>query len=303
MADSESGTTPSEARNLPGTPQSRIGRDGDDVRIGTAKLHVTLDEKDESFALLVFAWIERAATAVASYYDEFPFDEARILIRTHDGRGISGGRASATDLPTVRIDVGQRSTARDFQRDWRMTHEMVHFAFPEVGDRHHWIEEGLATYVEPLARARIGGLTEEDLYDEWLHRMHQGQPQPGEGGLDETSTWARTYWGGALFCFAADIEIRSRTRRRYGLRDALRAILKAGGRLDTQWPLRRALEVGDAATGVSVLVEHYEAARRRPVRVDLEGIYRRLGIRSVDGRVAVDDDSDHAALRRALIFG
>lgn len=40
-----------------------------------------------------------------------------------------------------------------------MTHEMVHLAFPSVPDQHHWIEEGLATYVEPIARARASEIS------------------------------------------------------------------------------------------------------------------------------------------------
>jgi hypothetical protein len=33
-----------------------------------------------------------------------------------------------------------------------MTHEFVRTAFPDVADEHHWTEEGIATYVEPIAR-------------------------------------------------------------------------------------------------------------------------------------------------------
>ena len=39
-----------------------------------------------------------------------------------------------------------------------MTHEMVHLAFPSVAREHHWIEEGITTYVEPIARAETGEL-------------------------------------------------------------------------------------------------------------------------------------------------
>jgi hypothetical protein len=36
---------------------------------------------------------------------------------------------------------------------------MVHFGFPSINRRHHWIEEGTATYVEPIARALTDILT------------------------------------------------------------------------------------------------------------------------------------------------
>jgi len=31
-----------------------------------------------------------------------------------------------------------------------LTHEMIHLAFPSMADEHHWIEEGLSVYVEPI---------------------------------------------------------------------------------------------------------------------------------------------------------
>jgi hypothetical protein len=39
-----------------------------------------------------------------------------------------------------------------------MTHELVHMAIASLADEHHWLEEGLATYVEPIARAQDGQL-------------------------------------------------------------------------------------------------------------------------------------------------
>ena len=41
--------------------------------------------------------------------------------------------------------------------------------------------------------------------------MPRGLPNRGEGGMDDTHTWARTYWGGALFCLQADVAIREQT--------------------------------------------------------------------------------------------
>jgi hypothetical protein len=63
--------------------------------------------------------------------------------------------------------VGQHATLADLNDDWELTHEMVHFGFPSVEDRHHWIEEGIATYVEPIARAQVGRLTAEQVWRGW----------------------------------------------------------------------------------------------------------------------------------------
>lgn len=85
--------------------------------------------------------------------------------------------------------------------------------------------------MEPIARAQVGRLTAEQVWGGMVDGMAQGLPAPGDQGLDNTHTWGRTYWGGAIFCLLADIEIRKRTGNAKSLRDALRAIDRRVGRL------------------------------------------------------------------------
>jgi hypothetical protein len=80
-----------------------------------------------------------------------------------------------------------------------MTHELVHLAISSLPDEHHWLEEGLATYVEPIARSQDGQLPATNVWHGMLAGMPEGQPRRGDHGLDETHTWGRTYWGGAMF--------------------------------------------------------------------------------------------------------
>jgi hypothetical protein len=179
----------------------------------------------------------------------------------------------------------------------------VHMAVPSVAPKHHWIEEGLATYVEPIARVRAGMLPERAVYEEWLENMRQGQPQPGDRGLDRTPTWARTYWGGALFCLSADIGIRAATGNRYGLEHALRAIVAGGGRLDATWPIEKVLETGDRAVGGRVLRDLYARMADKPERVDLDRLWRQLGISSGSGGLVLADARQQSELRRSIVLG
>jgi hypothetical protein len=57
-----------------------------------------------------------------------------------------------------------------------------------------------------------------------------------------------------MFCVLADVRIRRQTNDRYGLRDALRAIVSAGGIMETTWPLTRALEVGGRDSGADATI-------------------------------------------------
>ncbi len=247
----------------------------------------------------VLEWVESSALSVATYYGRFPASTTQLLIVPRSGRGISGGRTWAHRGAAIRIRVGASTTDSDFESDWVLVHEMTHLAFPSLPDQHDWLEEGLATYVESIARAQAGNLGAEAVWAGFVHGMPNGLPKIGDRGLDRTHTWGRTYWGGALFCLLADLEIRRRTDNRRGLQDALRAIL-ATGNMETYSSLEPLLEIGDRAVGVPVLTELYERMKDEPTPTDLEAIWQRLGIERNGRTVKLIEDAPEAAIRRAI---
>jgi hypothetical protein len=130
--------------------------------------------------------------------------------------------------------------------------------------------------------------------------MPQGEPAPGDQGLDHTHTWGRTYWGGALFCLEADVEIRRQTGNRKGLEDALRAIADAGGTIDQDWPIDKAFAIGDKATGTQVLSTMYAQWKDAPVTVDLDKLWSELGVRRSGDGVEFVPGAPEAAIREAI---
>jgi hypothetical protein len=248
----------------------------------------------------VHHWISASACAVTMYYGRFPVKHLHLLIVPVEGqRGVLNGRTQSYGGASTTVFVGQFANEADLKRDWVMTHEMVHLAFPSVADEHHWIEEGLATYVEPIARVEAGNLEPRSVWHDLVEGLPKGLPQAGDKGLDYTHTWGRTYWGGALFCTLADVEIRQRTNNRRGLQDALRAILAAGGSMEVSWPLERALMVGEKATGVPVLTELYQQMKAKAVQYDLAGLWNKLGVEPL-AEVSFNDRAPLAAVRRAI---
>lgn len=249
-------------------------------------------------------WVERAATAVTTYYGRYPVPRDRVLIWPVPGAaGVLSGTTwgAVGGLPAFHfMRVGQHTTADQLTRDWMMTHELVHTAFPNQIDEHHWIEEGIAVYVEPVARVQAGFLKPGKIWWDMMRDMPQGNPQSGDQGLDRTHTWGRTYWGGAQFCLLADVTIREQTHNRKGLEDALRGILAAGGAIDKNWPLEKAFRIGDAATGTHVLEDLYVRMADKPVTVDLSAIYRRLGVVRSGQGVRFNNAAPEANIRKAI---
>jgi hypothetical protein len=275
-------------------------------RFGEAVLQVdftagTLDLGTDA----VMKHLEEAANAIVAYYGRFPVSRARMLIVPVAGRdGIFHG----TTWPNrggfqgfTRINVGEHTTTADLADDWMATHELVHMAFPSLNDDQHWMEEGQATYIEPIARVMTGELEARQVWRDMVRDMPKGEPGPGDQGVDNTHTWGRTYWGGALFCLVADVQIRRETGNRKSLQDALRAVVAEGGTIDHDWPLDRALATGDRATGTHVLTRMYAEWKDKPVPVDLPKLWADLGIRtSSEGAIEFVSTAPLAKIRESI---
>jgi len=246
------------------------------------------------------SWVRQETDAINAYYGRFPAKHTRLLIERLEGSGVRWARTFAFSGPFVRVGLGGMTSPSELASDWMLTHEFIHLALPQFADAHDWLQEGAATYVEPVARAQAGLLPPERVWAAFVRDMPQGLPGARDRGLDFTPTWGRIYWGGALFCLVADVEIRKRTDNRFGLQDALRAILADGGTLDRHWSIADALRSGDRATGVNVLMETYDQWRAKPVKVDLAALWRELGIDMQGRRAVLRDDAPLAEIRRAI---
>lgn len=274
------------------------------LRVGGGELRLQFDPADFTLASSqICAWTERSAQAVAAYFDGFPVPQVRVVFKPVDSAGIPTGSTYGYldgKGPVIFIELGRRATQAALDRDWVLPHELTHLAVPRVPEASHWLEEGIASYVEPVARAQLGHLSREKVWADLLDGLPKGLPQAGDRGLDRTPTWGRTYWGGALFCLLADVQIRERTQNRMGLRDALRGVREAGGSIEQVWTAASVLEAGDRAVGVPVLTQLYAEMATRPGVDNLEIWWQRLGISRSDTGVTFSADAPLAAVRDAI---
>ena len=249
---------------------------------------------------VLHAWVERSASIVAQYYGRFPAAAVLIELEATEGDGVGGGRTTNDSGLVIRVRVGRDADAERLSKDWVLVHEMVHLALPEVGRAHNWLAEGLAVYVEGVARAQFGNRPVADVWAEDRRSMPMGLPREGEGGMDQTSSWGRTYWGGALFCLEADVTIRERTHDRVGLQTALRAILNSTGGYASERELSDVLKIGDAATGTHVLEDLYQEYGHAPRAPDLNRLWTGLGVPDDPMTQPFDDHAPLAAIRMAI---
>jgi hypothetical protein len=275
--------------------------------IGGSRIDVTIQSSATPSAPLsepeVMKWVQFAAESVTTYYKRFPVPHLTLRVISFEGTGVRHGTTWGRDGGLIAIHAGNKTTPAEFAEDWMLTHEMIHLAFPSMADEHHWIEEGISVYVEPIARIRAGHWTALAMWSDLVRDMPKGLPGADDAGMDHTHTWGRTYWGGALFCFVADVEIRKQSKNKKGLEDTLRGILETGGDIREDWDLEKALETGDHAVRVDVLERLYTEWKDKPMHVDLASMWKQLGVEADGGAVRLNDEAPLAAIRRAIETG
>lgn len=246
------------------------------------------------------AWARASAGALAAFYGgHLPARRTLLLMSEGSGdntRGLTLGGGG----PGVLIRPADSVRADTWRDDWVVTHELVHANFPDLGREHAWFSEGLATYLEPIARARVGLISEAKVWRDLLDGTPQGLPQAGDQGLEHTRTWGRTYWGGALFCLLADVTLREESGNRRSLDDILLAIGKTGATDEDHWTIEQVLDQSERATSSRAVRALYERLALRPGTVDLTELFARLGVRAQGASVAFDERAPLAAIRRSV---
>jgi hypothetical protein len=263
---------------------------------------VKLDgQLDQSFDELN-QWIETSASAVRDFYRAFPVPRASVFVVPAAGRDrVVFGKVLPESEPGIGLVVGEHATRAKLYSDWILVHELFHLGFPSFFEEGKWLDEGLATYYEPIIRVRAGLYTERELWDELEKSLPQGLPAYTEAGLENASDFRGIYWGGALACLEADVAARKR-KLDNGLEVGLRALRDAGGSASEVWAMSDALAVVDQALGFPTLGRIARLHAKRGSPFDLASLLRELGVtRAESGAIQLSDAAPLAAVRRAII--
>ena len=254
---------------------------------------VWLDDRtgDTTHAGQLAAWVERALAAVS---ETTGGAAEQIHIVAVPG---AGGASTRGRTITLRLEDGRRPRRPSWV--WVLPHELIHASFPSLWDPDLWLEEGLATYLEPLVRVRAGQLREEDMWRDLVRDLPQGRPRPGEGGLRGTHTWHRLYWQGAVFWLQAELTVFQRTGGQHNLTDAL----CAWARLEDSdaFGAEQAFTAMDAALGQPILFDLYRKASARGVEQDPTRLLAELGVVRTASGVSLHDEAPAAGLRQRMI--
>jgi hypothetical protein len=249
-------------------------------------------------------WVRETSAAVARFYGGFPTERALLAIVPVPGRAsVLHGKVLPESNPGVALLLGSEAGPEDLYADWILTHELFHLGFPSFVREGKWLDEGLATYFEPLIRARKRWLTEEQVWSEFIDNMPRGLSVLERDGLENPKSQRGTYWAGATLALMADTEALERSNGARGLQLALRELLRDGGEASRVWRLRDAISHIDSSLGAPILSDLAKRYRTAGQRVPLAELFASLGVRKSGRTVTLDDEAPLAEVRRTITRG
>jgi hypothetical protein len=248
------------------------------------------------------AWVAAVAEANRRFWTRSPAKQGLVILIPTERGGVPFGRVLSLGGAVVTVLVGRQATGQDLYDDWVLMHELLHLGSPLMRDTGAWLNEGIATFYEPVLRARAGWKSEADVWREWITQMPRGMPAMTDAGLGNAGRGG-VYWGGALFVLLAEIESLQASGGKAGFSDCLRAVLAEGGDVTVKWPTMKLLDRCDALLGRKVVAALAKRHIEKGSAVDLDQLWRRLGVSIAAAEVRYDDAAELAWLRPLIIWG
>ncbi len=289
----------------------RFERKGAEIEI------VRLDRPIATDKAGVRRWIIDAVDGAAMVYghsgpegreDRYPRDHLQVVVvpvERGDG-AVSFGAAARGGGAGVYLLLDSGATADRLPGGWTTVHELLHHGMPFVGDA--WMSEGFVSYYTEVVRTRQGHRDEAtgwlELWDAFERGKSGGRGMPLQVTSDrmhETFAYQRVYWGGAAIAFDLDITLRLETDGKVGFDDAMKQLRACCGDAVFQYDADALLEILDQWYGKPLFTgtakRHLEAREF----ADIGALYAKLGMRWVDGKIAIDPAHPAAKLRAAIM--
>lgn len=248
-------------------------------------------------------WVAQDAAAVERFYGNYPVERSMVAIVPVAGRaGVLAARTAAGGGITTAVQLGQASDAAALAGDGLLVRAMLLSGMPYLIDDAAWLMQGIATYLEPLVRARAGWIAPEAVWATFTREMARGQDALVRTGMRRAGFGALS-WGGALFMLMTDVEMRRETGGARGLEDCLRAIARDGGTRDKRWTTAAFVAACDKAVGLSTMATHVDLYYHHGGPADLDRLWQSLGVVSDGEKTVLRMDTEAAAIRDAILWG
>lgn len=229
----------------------------DPGRTGVHQAEITVAVLDDGFAMddaAITSCVKRFAGLVGRYWGDFPADKLLVAVAPHRRVNDPFGRVPCGGGPALLMRISKQDSPKFLnEKDWMLTHELVHLGAPFAPARRPWFMEGMATYLEPLSRGLGGAIPRRAVWDEWARAMPKGAAAFNTEGLDGCG---HANWSGALFFLLAQYET-AKLGRLDGWAPCFSAFRSKVGEASQRTSVQNLMQICDAALGKPIMSKLY----------------------------------------------
>jgi hypothetical protein len=255
-------------------------------------------------------WVDYIAAALRQVYGHWPTQRWQIAISptaASAAEPIPWAQVQRGDTNRVEFFTMAFASPEELQRAWTSYHELAHLLIPYRGSGDAWFSEGLASYYQNILQARIGLISEREMWQQLYDGFQRGLAETRFDGqplelvsdkLREDGGFMRVYWSGAWYFLAADTRLRLQSGGRLSLDKALEKLNQccAEQRLSVPEIVERLDQLNRVVTFRSL----YDEVAASTVVPPFDTIFASLGIDIADGQVHLQETGPGARLRKGI---
>ena len=258
-------------------------------------------------------WAEYISQALLQVYGRWPRDHWEINVLP-----VSAG--SPDPIPWAQIRRGKTdkiefytaptASSEELIAAWASYHELSHLLIPYRGWGDLWFSEGLATYYQNVLQARVGLISEQQMWQEIYEGFLRGKAQSTQGAVDlktmsgelrQKGGYMRVYWSGAWYFLAADLRLRQQSGGRRTLDQALERLNFCCA--DKKMSVGEMVETLDEQNKVQLFQPLFLEVRASTKIPSFEALFASMGISVSNGRVHLQSVGPGAKLRSQIAAG
>ena len=276
------------------------------------RLELTISEHfSPSSKEQVRLWIDQLSDSLTLVYGHWPRQVWAIEVVPASGSSkdpIPWARVHRGKVDRVNFYVVGNATAANLVREWTGYHELSHLLLPYRGWGETWFSEGLASYYQNILQARAGVLTEREMWEKLYQGFLRGREDDHFDGqslhsvnsqMRSNGGYMRVYWSGAWYFLAADIALRTESKGRVSLDNALQRLNNCCAR--SSLSVQEMIDVMDLVSTQKIFGGHYRQTRESEQMPPFEPLFRQLGITVDGGQLILQQDGPQAELRRQFL--
>ncbi|MFK7975790.1 MAG: hypothetical protein AB8C02_06615 [Halioglobus sp.] len=283
------------------SPNMVIENDGRYLELALAK------EFDASQREQIQLWADFLSQSLLQVYGRWPREHWRMTVAPASASAddpIPWAQVIRGDINTIEFFISGQSDFERLRTAWTGYHEVAHLLIPYRGWGDLWFSEGLATYYQNVLQARMGLLSEQQMWQKIYNGLQRGVNDTAHktlplsdvsNALHTKGGFMRTYWSGARYFLEMDVRIRRQSEGRLSLDTALQRLNACCA--DDTLSVPQIVSLLDKLNELTLFKSLYLKTRESLTVTPVDALFASLGISVKDGKVVLQPAGPGADLR------